>query len=98
LPLCASTVEIGSPANIDANAAPAMINPNLRRANAAAESVRADTAPIISVRNIGNPPVLARRKWFAAARPRTVSAKLIAPAKKALPVLEDDRVLPTACH
>src|SRR5262249_17830443 len=64
-------VEIGSPANIDANAAPAMINPNLRCANAAAESVRADAAPIISVRNIGNPPVLARRKWFAAARPRT---------------------------
>src|SRR5262249_15074618 len=27
-------------------------------ANAAAESVRADTAPIISVRNIGNPPAL----------------------------------------
>jgi hypothetical protein len=77
LPLCASTVEIGSPANIDANAAPAMITPNLRRANAAAESVRADdTAPIISVWNIGNPPVLGRRKWFAAARPRTVSARL----------------------
>src|SRR5262249_55526213 len=64
-------VEIGSPANIDANAAHAMINPNLRCANAAAESVRADTAPIISARNIGNPPVLGRRKWFAAARPRT---------------------------